>query len=142
MGPIARAEGTNVRGGHGERPRRRKQPQQAPSAHGKQVMRSPPGWPTCCTRGLGLGSIQYSDPAASKARRATTTSLVTCRHWALGIGHWAWGMGHWARDIGQGALGIGQNKGRIGQCALSIGHWAVGIGHWALGGEVGWSPAA
>ena len=32
-----------LKGGHGERLRRRKQPQQAPSAQAKQVMRSPPG---------------------------------------------------------------------------------------------------
>ena len=37
--PVPKA----LKGGHGERLRRRKQPQQAPSARGKQVMRSPPG---------------------------------------------------------------------------------------------------
>ena len=41
LGPKARAKA--LKGGHGEPLRRRKQPQQAPSAQGKLVVRSPPG---------------------------------------------------------------------------------------------------
>ena len=50
MEQKARAKGA-LKGGHGERLRRRKQPQQAPSAPGKQVMRQCLG-PTSCTRRL------------------------------------------------------------------------------------------
>eukprot|EP00964_Phaeocystis_antarctica_P049683 scaffold28796_cov60-Phaeocystis_antarctica.AAC.4 len=90
QGPRQRPAPRGLKGGHGERLQRREQPQQAPSAQGKQVMRSAPGanllHSGALTLTLTLGSIVSIASSFQKSRdslrhplllTATTTSTTT-----------------------------------------------------------------